>query len=554
MRKIKCSTLIILVLIAFLSSVYVLNTKASISTDLTTIKDAYVDEEYPNTNYGTDIQLQVRSGGSGRYHHSLIEFNVSSFPVLDPTSVTLKLYCSQNQVGRTYYIYRTTSSWTETTVTYNTLPSITSSYISASSPTSIGWWTITVTSLWVVGDGTIGFEIKDLGAGDYISVFVSKENATATYRPKLTVVFPDYTIVANYTFSAPKYENETSITCLNVTAHFESLEDLTFPVSASRTIFFCVTPLFFSWQVEIDHRIFYPRESGDTISLFVPDEPHYVYVFTVRDYAGIVDETAYLECYKIVGATKYLVDRDYVLGAINGVAIPMHYGGSYELVLNTSEYEYIFGWFLASSTLEQTLTVKSIDFPTNIKLTYIYITAYAYRSEDMTSITTDYVNNLLDTVSVDLYVVYTNGTIANSTSSGADYVHWVWNTADNLTDYIVYVDATSASLGLVTYRQVLIHFVGVNSPFDLSYLGTFPGGLDAGTIIPVAIILFVAIAFSTITVPLGMFMVVITAAIERYLGWYAITPYGINADLELLAIIGSLVVLYGLYQASRRER
>lgn len=543
----KAVLLIAFMLLGLMSSIKIMPLNASTTANLGATDDTYISAFFDTYIYGAEQKLLMQ--GAGTYQWIiLIRFDVETYQACDPASVILKLWCYDNASGKTYRVRVITESWDEDTTKWTNQPSVSTNYLDFASPSSTGWWNITITDLWDTAGIIYGFRIEDYNVAAGVSWFSSSENATTSHRPILSIT---YTAAATYTFSAPKFENATVINELNVTAHFETVEDKVFTTTNGGSYIFSAVPMFFSWEVETDHRIFYPKEPSITINLYVPEEDHYAYVFTVRDYAGIVDETAFLECYRIVGTTKYLVERDYVLGAINGVAIPMHYGGSYELVLNTSEIEYIFGWFLASSTLENTLTVKSIDFPTNIKLTYIYITCYSYRSEDMETITSDYVNNVGDTVSVDIYIVYTNGTIANSTSSGSDNVHWVWNTANNLTDYIVYFDANSTSLGIITYRQVLPHFIDVVSPFNLSYLG-FTGLADK--IIPIVIILFVAIAFSTITVPLGIFMIVVTAATERYLGWYAITPYGLTADLELLTIIGSLAVLYGIYVASKRER
>lgn len=92
---------------------------------ISTIKDSYVDQNTPSTNYGNAISIKVQ--GRASYNlRSYIEFDISSIPSM-VSEAKLWLYCYYvSDITRTHYIDRVTSSWNESTITWNSgQPSIT---------------------------------------------------------------------------------------------------------------------------------------------------------------------------------------------------------------------------------------------------------------------------------------------------------------------------------------------------------------------------------------------------------------------------------------------
>jgi len=553
MRK----TTLILALMLIVATITLGNVQnaSATSTTVTTKKDAYVDEAHPSTNYGSNVYLEVCPETANQLI-SFVEFDVSPYQCITVTHATLKLYAhdtSEAVSDRTYRIQAVTGAWTEGGVTWNNQPSVGSDYVEKLCPNStdgLGWWSVDVTSLYTSGL-VIGFRIMDSGGSSTaFTNFVSYDNGTSTYYPRLEVT---YTYSYTYTFNAPKYENDTSYGSLNATANYGTKTSTTFTVpSSGATIYFNNKPLFYAWQTSAsNYRILY-AQNDTTFTFYVPESTYYVYEFSLRDYMGVVNSSSMLECYRVIGDELQLTERLSITNRASALTLTLNIGSTYYLIMNMTGYEYHFGWFLAGSSTSNTLTMYGYDFPSQIVLAYQYIRAYAWRTDNNTVILLSYENTEADTNLVEFYVTYTNGTTAHYDNSTADTVTFTWNGADTMTDYVVYMNSNSTKLGTITYKQVMVHLIDVSSPFDLSSLGTFPNNMPATKVVPALIIIFVAAAFSTLTVPLGLVMAVFAAAIERYMGWYAITPYGMNADIEFLFIIGSLAILYALYHAARR--
>lgn len=380
------------------------------------------------------------------------------------------------------------------------------------------------------------------------STFDSREG---THPPELVI---SYTYEETYTIKQGRYENNTLVTSMEATAHYSAAESSTFTITGDMTMRFAGDVLFFAWLVSGNtYRIYYPAENGETITFFEPDADWAVYEFTLQDYAGATQENSYITSYHIIGGQLQPIERRNAHEVINTIPLVLVVGGSYKIVLTCGSMEYIFGWFLASSDLTAELTLKTIDFPTNLKLAYKYILADAARSENNTVITVNYQDTLEQTQNVTLYMLYPNGTVAyGPDTSEQSTVQWNWNQADNMTDYTALLNINHEELGALSWKKTVPYIIGVSSPFDLSPLGTFPGSLST-QLVSVIIILCTASVFSVLTVPLGLAAMIWTAALLRYLGWITFTG-SLTGDVELLAIVGSLMFLYGLYDASRRER
>jgi hypothetical protein len=81
--------------------------------------DTYIDGGSTTKNYGSDTQFTVRPD-NGADRRGLVRFDLSAIPANAAiTSATLYLYENGNKTGQTTYIYRVTSSWNESTVTWD---------------------------------------------------------------------------------------------------------------------------------------------------------------------------------------------------------------------------------------------------------------------------------------------------------------------------------------------------------------------------------------------------------------------------------------------------
>jgi hypothetical protein len=179
----------------FDSVLYDYGVQATATKELNATKSVDVRSGSPDTNYAGSSTLYVQSYNSGTYKNcrTLVEFNLTGALPSDAsvTSVVLMIYpTSSNTINtRTYYVYRNLdNSWSETTVTWNTAPPITSGYVSASISNTGFYWTVDVTSLWASGSA-IGFTVRDSSEGSSTAYRYEFTKRTTTNPPKLRITY-----------------------------------------------------------------------------------------------------------------------------------------------------------------------------------------------------------------------------------------------------------------------------------------------------------------------------------------------------------------------------
>lgn len=161
--------------------------------------DAALDEETPNSNYGTLEFLAVRSRDRGRDRRSIVRFDIASCGI--PSTAVIRssdltvVPSSGPASGRTYDVHRVTASWVEGSVTFSNAPSFagspTASANTGVSPTSISWSVTSDVSAFVTGTVNHGWLIKDAVENSRTaveSVLGSRESA-AGIRPTLTITY-----------------------------------------------------------------------------------------------------------------------------------------------------------------------------------------------------------------------------------------------------------------------------------------------------------------------------------------------------------------------------
>jgi len=197
------------------------------------LKDAYVRENFPTTNYGADSSLYVRSN-TGDNARSLFEFDLSSIPP-NRTITGAKLYLyvtgegwsAQSYFPRNYDLYRVTSPWTESGVTWNNQPSYAGTYESRTivPPGCSGWVGVTYNAVWVSFDCTdlvrgwysgaypnYGMMLRDSVEGDTI-VFKRFHSGEYGNHPYLLITFATGSMsVASDPAGAEVYINDNYIT------------------------------------------------------------------------------------------------------------------------------------------------------------------------------------------------------------------------------------------------------------------------------------------------------------------------------------------------------
>lgn len=171
------------------------NLNTSSATSLSDVADAYVQNgTYANTNYGTASYLTVKNDGTGYFRNSYLKFNLSSITSPIKKATVYLVAVSEGASGFTNQaILVTNNSWTETGITWNSAPPM--------STTLLGSWAVPATG------SQVGFDVtaQALSAqsnGNLLSIGItsptnagstawveygSKENGTTAYRPMLVV-------------------------------------------------------------------------------------------------------------------------------------------------------------------------------------------------------------------------------------------------------------------------------------------------------------------------------------------------------------------------------
>jgi hypothetical protein len=121
-------------------------TQAVHATDALLTGDASVNSAHPTTNYGALSNLYVGNGTT-----SLLQFDLSVLPSGTTASqvsrATLRLYVNRVNTAGSVTVSPVTSSWTESTVTYATIPAIGSNYATFTASTPGTFISVDVTSL-----------------------------------------------------------------------------------------------------------------------------------------------------------------------------------------------------------------------------------------------------------------------------------------------------------------------------------------------------------------------------------------------------------------------
>jgi hypothetical protein len=160
--------------------------------------DTFIRSDAPSNNYGSDNTFDVRPDNSAD-RRGLVKFDLTSIPSnAIITDATLYLYEKSNKPDQVTSIYRVTSDWTENTVTWQTwnLPGgdfdSSLSYFTYFPDQNNCMLSINLTSLvqlWVNGTyPNYGMLLYSTGPNHIIS-YVTKEDTTASERPKLEVVY-----------------------------------------------------------------------------------------------------------------------------------------------------------------------------------------------------------------------------------------------------------------------------------------------------------------------------------------------------------------------------
>jgi len=162
------------------------------SQTVTSNADAYLNAAAATTNYGSSsTTFGVRSYWLGNAR-SVVQFPQPTAPYgCSVASATLRIYDTTPTVGRTLDAYQASSSWTESTVTWNTQPSTTGS---ASQAVAVsGWveWNVSAAVANQYSGSNYGFLVRDSSEGSFSVVAQAMSTREGANPPQLVITWGD---------------------------------------------------------------------------------------------------------------------------------------------------------------------------------------------------------------------------------------------------------------------------------------------------------------------------------------------------------------------------
>jgi Big-like domain-containing protein len=151
--------------------------------------DAWIDENSPTNNKGTDSILKVQSKGPRDNFRALVRFTLPAVPqgcVVE--SATLRLYAPSAKTPRTIQALRLASAWSENLVNWGNQPLTTGPAAATAAGTGYREWSVTSQVQAMYADANHGFLIRDAVEGqDAEQQFHSREKGENP--PQLVVRF-----------------------------------------------------------------------------------------------------------------------------------------------------------------------------------------------------------------------------------------------------------------------------------------------------------------------------------------------------------------------------
>ena len=126
------------------------------------VADAWIDENSPSNNKGTDSILKVQSKGPRDNFRALVRFSLPAVPqgcVIE--SATLRLYAASAKTGRTLHALRVADAWTENQVSWTNQPATTGAVAATASGQGYRDWNVTSHVHEMYAGSNNGFLIRD---------------------------------------------------------------------------------------------------------------------------------------------------------------------------------------------------------------------------------------------------------------------------------------------------------------------------------------------------------------------------------------------------------
>jgi len=348
------------------------------------------------------------------------------------------------------------------------------------------------------------------------------------------------------------YLKDVSERAVNVTAYWnDGTASQTFEVNGTEYRYFDTHPQYFVFDLTgADREYWLSAAEGDasTVDIYIFTDTLTAYTLSFRDWTGALSTYSWVSALRYINGTSVVMDKRKV-DEQNKVVMAMQEGKTYaiqvEAVAGTT---YTWGDLTMTSDTTIDLVVKGFTFPQDVILTYRYVRAYGYRENYNTthdSIIHLYEDTVLNTNSVNISIYDGDDTLIHSYEySDTDSFTYTWSEAVNTTSYYGIVTISHGDYSTLIFRQSFLRGFE-DSPFDLTFLGSLPGGISVSSLLPMGILLVVTLSFSALTAGIGGIIVVVLAGIMSIIG-------RVDIDANTLVFAAILAIIYAVLKNYKR--
>jgi len=547
-------TLAILALSLFtatLFTVFFTRVNASMTPPITISTPSYDGHILYTGTYTRTTNFQFVRLDADAVYRAFIKFDTST--ITDNSSVSrvdLRIYCDTgvDDGVKIWSMENDPESASDATVYADAADGDT--YYTISDIDAGNWYNVTLSSDASTDlEGLLGsdyFAVGLEGTTNDVAEIASMEDADGFYA-QLIVYYTNTNYV--YTFYGKYGENGTHLNSVNITAHADDGTN-EFEVDGSRIVGFDRRQTMFSFDLDAStQRVFYVTSNNETFQIFQPETTYETYGITIYDYTGKLGEgSTYLEAYRTVNASEYLVERRIIFDSFNEVPMTLAEGKIYRLqILWSDNTTYDWGYFIPGVDLTPTLVLSKLTFSQRAQMTYKYLSIEATR-QNATWIRVNYQDDTptgYETGWCNITVTYRNGTVITTYNGTAETISWNWYSADNETDYWVLAEIDHTFWGIILeYSKLLDADLSYSAFPNLNILGTL-GGLNTANTLSAVIVLCIFGVGSRKNVDVALIAGFSVAGMLRILGantW----------SWDLLAFGFALSIAYAVYRGRVR--
>lgn len=429
---------------------------------------------------------------------------------------------------------------------------------------SVGnYWNITLNSdgrTWVKGGTTTKLTLRSSNdinniaptGFEYILYYSYEYGVSSSAKLYVTYTYSPYVYIVHGVYYENGYLANTKV---QVTLSYLNNPPYVFTLNSTggtedtETIYADNAPIAFTWNITTPitnkTRTFYLTSATfEELYIFLPNpnEPYYLYTFTLTDFAGITQAT--LESRINVNGTMQTVERQKA-DVVNSLPFWMTWAHRYDMKLQTAEGSYTWGGFIALTEFTQGLVITNDMFPTTEASLNLTVNAlrmngtYIQVNWTDNELITDWVQINIKTKSGNNWVtVYTTNNTGNTQQIN-------WYSAAATTSYIVNVHA-SRSNQVNDWNFALPPPAASANIWEglFDFLGTFP--FPAANLLSFFIVLFFFAGFSYASLNAGIVSSVLIAGFLKFIGWFTVEWSAVS-----LALV--IVIFIILAEGKRRE-